>query len=245
MTIKSVEGRDFEVGVLKPETVRVYPPPNGDYYSLLTGENPDGETRSMITRGAGKQLGATRVPLQIMPDAAKALKARGLSASWPYDRLVNTLKIFNAGRGDTPTWVIKVLLVQMPREGNSISGLEWNAPGGTGELGESADEVAAREFHEESGLTSLWAGTDFPECMFASGVYDETQNLSLALVVGNPDVLVEGAKRWTSVSLQYFRTWARNQNQTENEHLWQGDTYCPVDGKVIALLWSFIKDLGA
>lgn len=230
--------REFEIGVLKPETVRVYPEPEGAYYSMLMGENPQGQTRSIITRGAGKQWGATRVPLQLLGETAEQLGKAGLKADWTYTKVMSTLGRLN------PIQIIWVLLVKMPREGNFMSGWEWNAPGGTQELGETPEDIATREFSEESDLVPLWTGTDFPAWnQYASGCYDEVQSLSVALVCGHPTKLVEGARQWLAVRLDIFRIWAHAQNQLEYPSQWEGSEFCPVDGKVYSLVRSIEADI--
>lgn len=237
MPTKSVNGREFEIGVLQPETVSVHPEPKGAYYSMLMGKNPSGETRSIITRGAGKQWGATRVPIQVPVKIAVKLQRTGLTASSSYSEVVGMLAKVDLA-------FIKVLLVQMPREGNFASGWEWNAPGGTQELGEAPEDIANREFSEESDLVPLWTGTDFPTWMqFASGCYDEVQYLSFALVTGNPTKLVEGARQWTMVPFSSFQTWTHSQNQLQDAKRWSDDEFCPVDGKVYSLVRSLAADM--
>jgi hypothetical protein len=238
MPTKEFGNRLFEIGVLKPETVQVYPGPQGAYYSLIMGENPAGETRSLISRGAGKQWGATRIPLQVSLDAAELLQAVGLTSTSSYSDFIKLMVEIEGA------WSIDVLLVQMPREGNFVSGLEWNAPGGTQELDEAPNLTAQREFDEESGLMALWTGTNFPDWMqFASGCYDEVQQVSLALVTGSPTKLVEGARGWKSVSLANFRNWSHCQNQIENRQLWDSEEFCPVDGKVYAITRLLAADI--
>lgn len=239
MPTKQIGGRDFEIGVLNPETVKVYPEPAGAYYSLIVGKNPDEQERSIITRGAGKQWGATRVPLQISVVMAEKLRQRGLGTRpWSYSDMMR--KLGHVGTMDE----IQVLLVQMPREGNFISGLEWNAPGGTQELGEAPEDIATREFGEESDLTALWTGSDFPAWMqHASGCYDEVQYLSVALVTGSPTKLVEGARRWIALPLDSFNGWAHSQNQLDDPFVWETEKFCPVDGKVYSLVRCVAADI--
>ncbi len=198
-------------------------------YRLATGTNIDGQLRSLITRGAGRERGATRIPIQIEAQLAEWVSKKVAAVSHD-DPFMTAMKFLQG----VPLNRLKVPLVQMPREGNLISGLEWNAPGGTGEPGESPEQIARREFSEEADVTVLYAGGFLPEWLqFASGCYDEVQSISFALVTGKPTRTVEGARQWASIPLDTFPFWAKSQNQQGDPLCWLTPVYCPVDGKVL------------
>lgn len=203
------------------------------YYKLVVGTRPDGQVNQLVTRGEGRERGAIRIPIGIEAKVAARLVDRD-----PHIFRSDAMQVLEGlGRG-IPLRRMRVYLVQMPRAGNKVSGWEWNAPGGTGEPGETPEQIATREFSEESDLTVLTTGSFLPTWMqFASGCYDEVQTISFALVMGRPQKLVEGARVWTSVSLDRFTEWACRQNQNDSPPLWETPEFVPVDGKVLFATW--------
>jgi len=133
----------------------------------------------------------------------------------------------------------ELLYVVMPRYGNLLSGLECDAPGGTANPGETREQVADREFSEESDLITLCVYDPFPSWMqFASGCYDEVQHIDFALVIGDPTKLVEGATEWGGVPLSQVSDWACLQNDPLDSFGWGTGRFVPVDGKVVlATMW--------
>jgi len=203
------------------------------YYKLVVGVRPDGQVNQLITRGEGREKGATRIPIGIeADDVARLVKGD------PHVFRSDAVQVLEGPGRMTSLQRMRVYLVQMPRAGNKISGWEWNAPGGTGQPGELPDEIAVREFGEESDLVVLTTGSFLPSWMqFASGCYDEVQTISFALVTGSPRKLVEGARRWISVDLGSFVEWACGQNQTDDPTKWETPEFTPVDGKVLFATW--------
>lgn len=202
------------------------------YYKFLQGTNRDGEIRQLTTRGPGKEKAATRIPIWVDPENAR-LVSREIGR-WVCKDFAS---VFRLCCRDLKTANFSVCLLQMPREGNLVSGWEWNAPGGTGELGETPDDIAEREFSEETDLAVLCAGRLYPfqpeYLQYSSGVYDEVQQVSFALVTGNPTKLVEGARTWKMIPLSHFSRWALDQNQLNESDLWETSEFIPVDGKVV------------
>lgn len=212
----------------------------GGYYKLVEGKNRDGQVRQVCTRGEGKEKAATRIPIRIEPQFAQQLmqEARGRR---PGD-FVEVME--GCGLRRYPLDRFSVLLVQMPREGNKVSGWEWNAPGGTGEPGETPEQIAQREFSEETDLTVLFTGSLVPPwTQYASGCYDEVQTISFALVTGSPQKLEEGARRWIAIPLGKFAAWAHAQNQLEDCSRWETVEFIPVDGKVVLMVLLLITYL--
>lgn len=210
------------------------------HYRLLTGTNPDGQTRQLVTRGPGRHLAATRIPIQLPAETAKGILdivdvSNNKSAYDVFQEYVRGTPLLLNDRRVYLKFLqqMRVLLIQMPREGNLVSGLEWNAPGGTGEPGENFEQIAAREFSEETDLVPLFTWQPFPRRLqFASGIYDEVQNISFVFVTGNPTRLVEGARAWKAIPLPEFPSVA-----CELNHYVDGESasseYCPIDGKVV------------
>lgn len=210
------------------------------YYKLVVGKNRDGHTRQVCTRGEGRERGATRIPIRVeLPFLRELIQAaRGRHP----DEFVHVME--DCGLRQWSLGRFSVLLVQMPREGNKVSGWEWNAPGGTGEPGETPEQIAQREFSEETDLTTLFTGALVPSWLqFSSGCYDEVQTISFALVGGNPKKLVEGARRWIAVPLNRFAAWAHDQNQLEDRSRWETDEFLPVDGKVVLVTLLLLAHL--
>jgi 8-oxo-dGTP pyrophosphatase MutT (NUDIX family) len=190
-----------------------------DHYKMIRGKNMDGETRQLVTRGPGKNLAATRIPIQIPAYLVDDLSERLFRQDEP-EYGFKLLRDFFRGASFTlrtcnleSVAAFNVLLVKMPREGNPLNGFEWNAPGGTGEPGESLDEIAEREFSEESDLTPLFTWSPFPPMQFASGIYDEIQKISFVFVAGNPKKLVEGAREWKAVPVMDFHDFAHEMDR--------------------------------
>lgn len=231
------KGSDMErFGVL--EDVQVLG--EGYHYQLVVGANRDGEVRQVCTRGPGRSHGATRIPIGVDLATARSLLERHPSVFRQGDfmHLVASVSL------GIPLEQFCVHLMQMSREGNLVSGWEWNVPGGTGEPGESPERIADREFSEESDFEVLAVGTFLPPWLqFASGCYDEVQTISFALVTGNPQKLVEGARRWTSVPLYRFIAWACSQNQRDDSSRWETSEFIPVDGKVLLSVWLLLGRL--
>jgi 8-oxo-dGTP pyrophosphatase MutT (NUDIX family) len=220
----------FEInpGVLRGVTV------HGDgYYRLMDGVNPDGERRQVLTRGKSCERGATRIPIHVGSLGARFVAEEILQNT------TDLVRVMEAVVRRVSLVSLSLLLVDMPREGNKISGREWNAPGGTGEPDETPDQIAVREFDEESDLTVLCAGNPFPEWLqFASGPYDEVQTISFALVTGKPAKLVEGGRQWISQPLHQTVNWMHDQNQRQYPSRWEKGEFIPVDGKVyFAVRW--------
>ncbi|MEO6077658.1 MAG: hypothetical protein ABIP54_02635 [Candidatus Andersenbacteria bacterium] len=213
------------------------------YYKFLSGTDQNGETRQLVTRGPGKEKAGTRIPILVPQDL--------MSSAIEYaQRMQRDLKqrawavfhgwcLSQASMQDPCELLARltVPLIKMPRAGNLLTGVEWNAPGGTGNVGESLEEISAREFDEEAGVAVVGIESPFPPGMLASGIYDEIQLLSFALITGNPTKLVEGGQGWHQIPLLRFRAWAVDQNQTELPDRWETDQYVPIDFKVVMALW--------
>lgn len=210
------------------------------YYKLVVGKNRDGQVRQVCTRGEGRERGATRIPIALGTNIARDLVRMARHA-----RSGDFLRVLEVWGRAIPLARFSVLLVQMPREGNKVSGWEWNAPGGTGESPEETPEqIAQRELDEEADLTVLFTGAIVPPWMqYASGCYDEVQTVSFALVTGKPTKLVEGARRWIGIPFDRFVSWACDQNQLDNHARWETDEFIPVDGKVVENVWILLEYL--
>lgn len=214
-----------------------------NYYFLVAGEDPKGQTFSFVTRGKGKQNAATRIPIRIhIQDQRRMKDVQSLLTSFPNPNFQDYL--FAMANSYCRLDELEIVFVVMPRYGNPISGLEANAPGGTAKLGETREQVAEREFAEEADLSVIAVYEPFPSWLqFSSGSYDEVQNLSFALVTGNPTKLVEGAIGWGSVSLDKFGEWVKDRNDP-TKHLSNTSEFVPMDGKVVmAVMWliQFIR----
>ncbi len=225
-----------QYGVLKVE--QIYNP--DDYYKMIRGTNPDGQTRQLVTRGPGRQLAATRIPIRIPAGTAGSLAQCAVEHNLPLDDALAIIQrefylaTAQSNMEDITRW--QVLLVKMPREGNLDNGLEWNAPGGTGEPGETAEEIARREFSEESDLIPLFTWSPFSPMQFASGIYDETQVISFVFVTGNPTKLVEGAKAWHLFPLLGLEAFAGPDPD-------ETDKFVPIDGKVVMAVMYAVERL--
>lgn len=209
------------------------------YYKLVVGKSRDGQVRQVCTRGEGRERGATRIPIALETKIARELVRMERGA-----RSDDFLRVMEGSGRVIPIDRFGVLLIQMPREGNKVSGWEWNAPGGTGEPGETPEQIAQRELDEEADLTVLFTGALVPPWMqYASGCYDEVQTVSFALVTGKPTRLVEGARRWISIPLGRFVRWACRQNQRDDSFQWETEEFIPVDGKVLENVWILTEHL--
>lgn len=209
------------------------------YYHTLEGTNRDGQIRQVCTRGPGRQYAATRIPICICSSEVK-----DFIGYYETTKLPPSVILYETGA--ILSDVISVWFVQMPREGNNISGFEWDVPGGVRDPEEDITRIAEREFSEECDLTILAIESPFPEWLqFASGVYDEVQRIDFAIVTGKPTKLVEGARRWISVPMRNVKTWMENQNQFRDPSLWETGEFVPVDGKVFFAVSWFHDRIGS
>lgn len=230
--------REIDAGVLRD--VQIFGPDRG-LYVLMDGQMPGVLYRMQcLTRGRGRENAATRIPIRLEGvGGTRVDEVLATAQAGPDADMFNVLRVLHRNRVGGDLFNLSLLLVKMPRPGNKRSGWEWNAPGGTAKFtGETREAIAGREFSEETGtLRVLGIGNPFPPYMLpASGAYDEVQNISFALVRGDPSVLVEGAAAWNSIRLSEAVPWMHRQNTPE---VWTRDEdFVPVDLKVVlAVNW--------
>lgn len=221
-----------------------------NYYFLVAGEDPKGQTFSFVTRGKGKQNAATRIPIRVnIKDEKRRQKVledfyrNESDESRPTNMAGGELDLVAImGWHDCLLSDLELLYVVMPRYGNVVSGFEADAPGGTAKLGEAREQVADREFDEEADLSVLEVLNPFPSWLqFSSGAYDEIQNISFALVTGDPKKLVEGAVEWGSISLDQFYEWMIARNDPLN-YTSDMSKFVPLDGKVVLAMMWFLEN---
>lgn len=210
------------------------------YYCLLSGTNADGQTRQLVTRGPGRHLAATRIPIRVPAGTASRLARCAVAHHLPVDNALDIVRQEfsqwspSDNMEDLQRWDVPLML--MPREGSLECGNEWNAPGGTGEPNETQEEIAKREFNEESDLTPLFLWQPFPLLRFASGIYDERQQVSFVFVTGTPAKLTEGAKEWKPFPLLDLEALSYPDPASS-------DKFIPIDGKVVMAVMYAVQRL--
>ncbi|OGF82646.1 hypothetical protein A3B18_03425 [Candidatus Giovannonibacteria bacterium RIFCSPLOWO2_01_FULL_46_13] len=222
--------REVDPGLLKDW--RFYPENMGTHYLLVSGINPHtGRENQFTTRGKGREKGATRIPFKFrFPKATAAARKIGRSMRDKYG-MFELLKRLREEDYFRELSDFEVPLMVMPRAAEKTCGWEINAPGGTADPGESMEQIGDREFEEEGkGLKAIKLWRPFPPAMPASGAYDEIQEVTFALVYGEPSTLPEGAREWMGFNLGEIidEMWKYNINPSAERP--------PFDAK---LAWTF------
>lgn len=234
-----IDRSSIDVGVLDPERTEIYGPDDG-YHVLLRGQRggPRGwPYRPEVVQRRTGQFGAVlNVTLLLNADGerflAEAEKIAHVRRGWSVgirDFQESLLPHQPLGFSQPfDLFLIKMLRPAAPQ------GVEWNAPGGIAEAGESSSTSAERELREEAGGLEILAQSLLCQHLqFSSGVYREWYDIYAVLARGEPHLAVaEGALETTRIPLTVVWRWIREQQSFPPED----PRCCWVDGKILLAL---------